>query len=107
MRSLLNADKYSRNLERTRPSTIANTHLDCSERSTLVDYWNQSYAMEDRAMIIGDRLRALREQKNFSQGEIEKCTGLLRCYISRVENGHTGNCQSERGKTARATSSCS
>ena len=40
-------------------------------------------------MIIGDRLRALREQKNFSQGEIEKRTGLLRCYISRVENGHT------------------
>jgi transcriptional regulator with XRE-family HTH domain len=40
-------------------------------------------------MIVGDRLRALREQKNFSQGEIEKRTGLLRCYISRVENGHT------------------
>src|ERR1022692_489986 len=40
-------------------------------------------------MIIGDRLRALREQKNFSQGEIEKRTGLLRCYVSRVENGHT------------------
>jgi len=40
-------------------------------------------------MIIGDRLRVLREQKNFSQGEIEKRTGLLRCYISRVENGHT------------------
>jgi len=40
-------------------------------------------------MIIGDRLRALREQKNFSQGDIEKRTGLLRCYISRVENGHT------------------
>ncbi len=40
-------------------------------------------------MIIGDRLRALREAKKFSQGEIEKRTGLLRCYISRVENGHT------------------
>src|ERR1700692_2456144 len=40
-------------------------------------------------MIIGDRLRALREQKNFSQGDVEKRTGLLRCYISRVENGHT------------------
>jgi len=40
-------------------------------------------------MIIGDRLRALREQKNFSQGEIEKRTGLLRCYVSRVENGHS------------------
>src|ERR1700674_2919886 len=40
-------------------------------------------------MIIGDRLRALREDKKLSQGEIEKRTGLLRCYISRVENGHT------------------
>lgn len=40
-------------------------------------------------MIIGERLRALREEKQFSQGDIEKRTGLLRCYISRVENGHT------------------
>jgi len=40
-------------------------------------------------MVIGDRLRELREQKNFSQGDIEKRTGLLRCYLSRVENGHT------------------
>jgi transcriptional regulator with XRE-family HTH domain len=40
-------------------------------------------------MIIGDRLRLLREYKNLSQGDIEHRTGLLRCYISRVENGHT------------------
>jgi transcriptional regulator with XRE-family HTH domain len=40
-------------------------------------------------MIIGDRLRVLREAKKFSQGDIEKKTGLLRCYVSRVENGHT------------------
>src|ERR1017187_7985521 len=40
-------------------------------------------------MIIGDRLRVMREEKKFSQGDIEKRTGLLRCYISRVENGHT------------------
>src|ERR1700687_2463554 len=40
-------------------------------------------------MIIGDRLRALREEKNLSQGDIQERTGLLRCYISRVENGHT------------------
>jgi transcriptional regulator with XRE-family HTH domain len=40
-------------------------------------------------MIIGDRLRTLREEKNLSQGEIEKRTGLLRCYISRIENSHT------------------
>jgi transcriptional regulator with XRE-family HTH domain len=40
-------------------------------------------------MVIGTRLRALREDRKFSQGDIEKRTGLLRCYISRVENGHT------------------
>jgi transcriptional regulator with XRE-family HTH domain len=45
--------------------------------------------MEDQVMIIGDRLRALREEKKFSQGEIEERTGLLRRYISRVEHGHT------------------
>lgn len=40
-------------------------------------------------MIVGERLRDLREAKGLSQGHIEKKTGLLRCYISRVENGHT------------------
>jgi transcriptional regulator with XRE-family HTH domain len=40
-------------------------------------------------MLIGVRLRELREDRNLSQGDIEKRTGLLRCYISRVENGHT------------------
>lgn len=40
-------------------------------------------------MVIGDRLKTLRETKDLSQGDIEKRTGLFRCYISRVENGHT------------------
>ena len=40
-------------------------------------------------MIISDRLRALREEKNLSQGNIEKRTGLIRCYVSRVENNQT------------------
>jgi len=40
-------------------------------------------------MIIGNRLKTLRNDRNLSQGDIEKRTGLLRCYISRVENGHT------------------
>ncbi|MBZ5659474.1 MAG: helix-turn-helix transcriptional regulator [Acidobacteriia bacterium] len=53
-------------------------------------------------MIIGDRLRLLREQKQFSQGEIEKRTGLLRCYISRVENGHTVPAVETLEKFARA-----
>ncbi len=53
-------------------------------------------------MIIGDRLRDLREQKHFSQGDIEKRTGLLRCYISRVENGHTVPSIETLEKLARA-----
>jgi transcriptional regulator with XRE-family HTH domain len=40
-------------------------------------------------LVIGDRLKQLREMKGLSQGDIEKRTGLLRCYISRCENGHT------------------
>jgi transcriptional regulator with XRE-family HTH domain len=40
-------------------------------------------------MLIGQRLRELRELKNLSQGDIEQRTGLIRCYTSRVENGHT------------------
>lgn len=40
-------------------------------------------------MLMGDRLRALRVDKKFSQGDLELRTGLKRCYISRVENGHT------------------
>jgi transcriptional regulator with XRE-family HTH domain len=53
-------------------------------------------------MVIGERLRALREQKKFSQGDIEKRTGLLRCYISRVENGHTIPAVATLEKMARA-----
>ena len=34
-------------------------------------------------------MKELRESKSLSQGDIEKRSGLLRCYISRVENGHT------------------
>jgi transcriptional regulator with XRE-family HTH domain len=40
-------------------------------------------------MNIGETIRNLRLQKGMSQGDIEKRTGLLRCYLSRVENGHT------------------
>ncbi len=53
-------------------------------------------------MLIGDRLRTFREQKNLSQGDIEKRTGLLRCYISRVENGHTVPAIETLEKLARA-----
>jgi transcriptional regulator with XRE-family HTH domain len=53
-------------------------------------------------MVIGNRLKELRESKQFSQGEIEKRTGLLRCYISRVENGHTVPAIETLEKMARA-----
>jgi transcriptional regulator with XRE-family HTH domain len=39
-------------------------------------------------MDVGDRLKQLRESRGLSQGKIEERTGLLRCYVSRVENGH-------------------
>jgi transcriptional regulator with XRE-family HTH domain len=40
-------------------------------------------------MLIGDRLRAIREAKKLSQGDIEERSGLKRSYVSRVEGGHT------------------
>ena len=43
----------------------------------------------EKHTMIGDRLRDLREAKHLSQGDIEKRAGLRRCYVSRVENGHT------------------
>jgi transcriptional regulator with XRE-family HTH domain len=53
-------------------------------------------------MLIGEKLRALREAKNLSQGDIEKRTGLIRCYTSRVENGHTVPSVETLEKYARA-----
>lgn len=53
-------------------------------------------------MVVGERLAQLREMKKLSQGEIEKRTGLLRCYISRVENGHTVPSVETLEKMARA-----
>jgi transcriptional regulator with XRE-family HTH domain len=58
--------------------------------------------MEDDTMNIGNRLRALREEKRLSQGEIQKRTGLLRAYISRVENGHSVPAVETLEKFARA-----
>ena len=53
-------------------------------------------------MVIGEKLKALRAQKNLSQGDIQKRTGLLRCYISRIENGHTVPSVDTLEKMARA-----
>jgi transcriptional regulator with XRE-family HTH domain len=53
-------------------------------------------------VLIGERLRTLRGEMNLSQGDIEHRTGLLRCYISRVENGHTVPAIETLEKIARA-----
>jgi transcriptional regulator with XRE-family HTH domain len=45
--------------------------------------------MKSISSNIGATIRDLRLQRRMSQGDIEKRTGLLRCYLSRVENGHT------------------
>ena len=42
-----------------------------------------------KASAVGERIRFLREAQGLSQGDIERATGLLRCYTSRVEHGHT------------------
>lgn len=53
-------------------------------------------------MDVGARLRYLREQRKLSQGDVEQRTGLFRCYISRVENGHTVPAVETVEKFARA-----
>jgi transcriptional regulator with XRE-family HTH domain len=53
-------------------------------------------------MILSDHLRQLREERKFSQGDVEKRTGLLRCYISRVENSHSEPAIETLEKLARA-----
>ena len=57
---------------------------------------------ETISMNIGTTIRAYRLQKGMSQGDIEKKTGLLRCYLSRVENGHTVPSLETLQKIARA-----
>ncbi|HLZ52483.1 MAG TPA: helix-turn-helix domain-containing protein [Candidatus Acidoferrum sp.] len=53
-------------------------------------------------MMIGARLKEMRIEKNLSQGDIGKRTGLFRCYVSRVENGHTIPAVETLEKFARA-----
>jgi transcriptional regulator with XRE-family HTH domain len=60
------------------------------EGSTLVSmHASPKGCSPDIRMNIGETIRNFRLQKGMSQGDIEKRTGLLRCYLSRVENGHT------------------
>jgi transcriptional regulator with XRE-family HTH domain len=53
-------------------------------------------------MLIGKRLRKLREEKKPTQDEIESRSGLLRAYISRVEHGHVTPTIETLAKIARA-----
>ena len=52
-------------------------------------YIGESAVYKAITMKIGTTIRGYRLSKGLSQGDIEKRTGLLRCYLSRVENGHT------------------
>jgi transcriptional regulator with XRE-family HTH domain len=66
------------------------------------DFENESPEALSIAMNIGNTIRGYRLQKGMSQGDIEKRTGLLRCYLSRVENGHTVPSLETLQKIARA-----
>lgn len=53
-------------------------------------------------MIVGERIKALRVYRGLSQGDLEKKTGMLRCYISRVENDRLTPSLDNLGKLAQA-----
>ena len=53
-------------------------------------------------MLLGVRLKEIRKSKKLSQGDIERISGLKRCYVSRVENGHTVPAVETLEKMARA-----
>ena len=40
-------------------------------------------------MNLGVSIKNIRQAQGLSQGEMQKRTGILRSYLSRVENGHT------------------
>jgi transcriptional regulator with XRE-family HTH domain len=71
------------------PPSHVNSEANSSLIATvLVNPGGQQTGIE-MSIKIGTTIRAYRLQKGLSQGDIEKKTGLLRCYLSRVENGHT------------------
>jgi transcriptional regulator with XRE-family HTH domain len=85
-----------------RTATMKNQGAFSDDRVPLVEWMRDSPKREIREMEIGRKLRELREAKNLSQGDIEKKTGLLRCYTSRVENGYTVPSVQTLEKYARA-----
>jgi transcriptional regulator with XRE-family HTH domain len=77
-------------------------HTSLELPSILQNERSDSASKGDFHMDIGHRLRSVREEKKLSQGDIEQRSGLLRCYISRVENGHTVPAIETLEKMARA-----
>jgi transcriptional regulator with XRE-family HTH domain len=66
------------------------SHVNCVDNNSIATTQpNGSSLQKASSMKIGTTIRTYRLQKGLSQGDIEKKTGLLRCYLSRVENGHT------------------
>jgi transcriptional regulator with XRE-family HTH domain len=53
-------------------------------------------------MYLAERMRQIRESKKLSQGDVQNRSGLLRCYISRIENGHSVPALETLEKIARA-----
>ena len=53
-------------------------------------------------MGVGKRLQELRIAKGLSQGDIQRRTGILRQYLSRIENGHIAPSLETLDKLARA-----
>jgi transcriptional regulator with XRE-family HTH domain len=71
-------------------ASISFRRLYSRRRWTLVlSRWHLANSGIKTPMVVGERIKAIRESKNLSQGDVEKLTGLIRCYTSRVENGHT------------------
>lgn len=54
-----------------------------------LDIARRALPKEKPKVEIGEVIRTYRTERGLSQGDIERRTGLLRCYLSRVENGHT------------------
>ena len=81
----INALKNARNFHLPDGTTLVTMHPS-SNLDLDIHSWD---SVSRLTMNIGETIRNFRLQRSMSQGDIEKRTGLLRCYLSRVENGHT------------------
>jgi transcriptional regulator with XRE-family HTH domain len=82
--------RIARSCQCTDPEVLTDgTNFHLPDGTTLVTIQHSQSPIGRFVMNIGETIRNYRLQKGMSQGDIEKRTGLLRCYLSRVENGHT------------------